>query len=137
DIAGSHSWFKFGPVEIQPAELGLFAINLGLAKYLSNEKKEINTKRIRLIAIGMVVFPMLLVVLQNETGVAITYTGFIFVLYREGLSGNILLGGFLLIALFILSLVGNKLILATILAGLAIILYIFFPRRKTTDIIRV
>src|SRR6185312_10553594 len=32
DIAGSHSWFKLGPVEIQPAELGLFAINLGLAK---------------------------------------------------------------------------------------------------------
>ena len=38
DIAGSHSWFKIGQIGIQPAELGIFAINLGLAKYLSNEK---------------------------------------------------------------------------------------------------
>lgn len=87
DIAGSHSWFRIGEIGIQPAELGIFAINLGLAKYLSNEKKVSNLKRIRLVAMGMVLLPMLLIIMQNETGVAVTYFAFIFVLYREGLSG--------------------------------------------------
>ena len=100
DISGSHSWFRIGEIGIQPAELGIFAINLGLAKYLSNEKKVMNTQKIRLVAIAMVILPMLLIILQNETGVAVTYPAFIFVLYREGLSGNILLVGFVLIALF-------------------------------------
>ena len=84
DIAGSHSWFRIGEIGIQPAELGIFAINLGLAKYLSSDKKTSNAKQIRLVAIAMIVFPMLLIILQNETGVAVTYPAFIFVLYREG-----------------------------------------------------
>lgn len=83
DIAGSHSWFRIGEVGIQPAELGIFAINLGLAKYLSNEKKASNAKKMRLIAMAMIVFPMLLIIIQNETGVAVTYPAFIFVLYRK------------------------------------------------------
>src|SRR5579863_10400084 len=134
DIAGSHSWFRIGEIGIQPAELGIFAINLGLAKYLSNEKKVLNLRKIRLVAIGMVLFPMLLIVIQNETGVAVTYTAFIFMLYREGLSGNILLGGFLLIALFILALVGNKLVISIILIGIALAAFLIFTRRKIKDL---
>jgi len=137
NISGSHSWFNIGPMEMQPAELGIFAINLGLAKFLSNEKKAVNLKRIRRIAIAMVLIPMLLIVLQNETGVAVTYTAFIFVLYREGLSGNILLGGFLLITLFILALVGNKLVISAVLAGLALSGFLIFTRRKMKDITRI
>jgi len=137
DIAGSHSWFRIGEIGIQPAELGIFAINLGLAKYLSNEKKVLNLRKIRLVAIGMVLFPMLLIVIQNETGVAVTYTAFIFMLYREGLSGNILLGGFLLIALFILALVGNKLVISIILIGIALAAFLIFTRRKIKDLTKV
>jgi rod shape determining protein RodA len=137
DIAGSHSWFRIGEIGIQPAELGIFAINLGLAKYLSNEKKAADFKKIRLVAIGMVLLPMLLIVLQNETGVAVTYTAFIFVLYREGLSGNILMGGLLLIILFILALVGSKLVISLILIGLALGAFLIFTDHKRKDLIRV
>lgn len=137
NIAGSHSWFRMGDIGIQPAELGIFAINLGLAKYLSNEKKAANMSRIRLTATAMVLLPMLLVIMQNETGVAVTYSAFIFVLYREGLSGNILLAGFLLVTLFILSLVGSKLALTITLSSLALVAFLFFTRRKKKDLIKV
>lgn len=137
DISGSHSWFRIGEIGIQPAELGIFAINLGLAKYLSNEKKVMNTQKIRLVAIAMVIFPMLLIILQNETGVAVTYPAFIFVLYREGLSGNILLVGFVLIALFILALVGSKLVIAIGLVSIALLAFLIFTKRKLKDITKV
>ncbi|HTA26975.1 MAG TPA: rod shape-determining protein RodA [Bacteroidia bacterium] len=137
NIAGSHSWFRIGEIGIQPAELGIFAINLGLAKYLSNEKKATDAKKIRLVAAAMVLMPMLLIIIQNETGVAVTYSAFIFVLYREGLSGNILLGGFMLIALFILALVGNKLVISIVLIGLALLAFLIFTRRKIKDLSKV
>jgi|SRR6185312_12903212 len=137
NISGSHSWFRIGSIGIQPAELGIFAINLGLAKYLSNETSKMQQASVRLRAIALLAIPMLIIILQNETGVAITYTCFIFVLYREGLSGNILLIGFLTIVLFILALVGSKILLTGILVGIAIVALVFFSRRKRKDIIRV
>jgi rod shape determining protein RodA len=137
DIAGSHSWFRIGEIGIQPAELGIFAINLGLAKYLSNEKKASNLKKIRWVSTAMVLLPMLFIILQNETGVAVTYPAFIFVLYREGLSGNILLVGFMLIALFILALVGSKLVISIILIAIALIAFLIFTRRKIKDLTKV
>lgn len=133
---GSHSWFDIGPFEMQPAELGIFAINLGLAKYLSNEKKT-DVKKVRLVAALMVLVPMLLIVIQNETGVAVTYTAFIFVLYREGLSGNILLGGFMLITLFILALVGSKIVITIVLISLALVAFLIFTRRKMKDLSKI
>ena len=47
---------------------------------------------------------MATIVLESETGSALVYCGFIFVLYREGLSGWILSMGGLAILLFILTL---------------------------------
>ena len=137
DIAGSHSWFRIGAIGIQPAELGIFAINLGLAKYLSNENVKMAKTNVRLRAFAMIITPILFVVLENETGVAITYTAFIFVMYREGLSGNILLVGFIAIVLFILALVGSKLVLTCVLIGIALVAFAVFTRRKRKDLIRV
>jgi len=137
DIAGSHSWFRIGQIGIQPAELGIFAINLGLAKYLSNENAKMTNTAVRLRAIAMIVIPILFIVLENETGVAITYTAFIFVMYREGLSGNILLVGFITIVLFILALVGSKIVLTCVLIGIALLAFVLFTRRKRKDLIRV
>jgi rod shape determining protein RodA len=137
DIAGSHSWFRIGAIGIQPAELGIFAINLGLAKYLSNENVKMSLGTVRLRVIALIVVPILLIVLENETGVAITYTSFIFVMYREGLSGNILLIGFLVIILFILALIGSKIVISCVLLGIALTAFVIFTRRKRKDLMKV
>jgi rod shape determining protein RodA len=104
-INGATSWFQFGSVKIQPSEFAKFATALALAKYLSSldiRMKNIKTKVIAIIIIGL---PAVLILLQNDTGSTLVYTAFIFVLYREGLSGNILLFGILAIIVFILTLI--------------------------------
>jgi len=91
EIAGSKSWFQIGSFAIQPAEFAKFATALALAKYLS--MPNINLKNIAdLIKAGIIIFtPAILVILQNDTGSALVYTVLIFVLYREGMSGTLLL----------------------------------------------
>jgi rod shape determining protein RodA len=105
EINGATSWFKFGSVKIQPSEFAKFATALALAKYLSAldiKMKNIKTKVIASVIIGL---PAVFILLQNDTGSTLVYAAFIFVLYREGLSGNILLFGILAIIVFILTLI--------------------------------
>jgi rod shape determining protein RodA len=80
--------------------------------------------RTKLTCAAMIVIPMLLILLENETGVALVFSSFVLVLYREGLSGGLLLLGVLAAALFVLALVIPKmtLIIALIISAAAILL---------------
>jgi rod shape determining protein RodA len=96
DIRGSHSWFKIGSLSMQPAEFAKWATGLALAKYLSGVTKA-DITRVLFITLGIIALPVLIIILiQNETGCAIVFAAFIFVLYREGIiPGYILLFGIL------------------------------------------
>lgn len=104
EIKGARSWFKLGSFAIQPSEFGKFATCLALSKYLSALNIKIENFKTKLIAGLIIGLPALLILLQNDTGSTLVYFSFIFVLYREGLSGNILLLGLYTAFLFILSL---------------------------------
>ena len=102
-INGATSWFQFGSIKIQPSEFAKFATSLALAKYLSALNiymKDVKTKVMAAVVIGL---PAVLILLQNDTGSTLVYAAFILVLYREGLSGNILLFGILAIFVFVLT----------------------------------
>jgi cell division protein FtsW (lipid II flippase) len=94
DIRGSHSWFKIGSLSMQPAEFAKWATGLALAKYLSGVTKSDYLKKL-FTTIGIIALPVLVIVfIQNETGCALVFVAFIFVLYREGIiPGYILLFG--------------------------------------------
>ena len=114
-INGATSWFQFGSFKIQPSEFAKFATSLALAKYLSAiniNMKDVKTKVMAALIIGL---PAVFILLQNDTGSTLVYAAFIFVLYREGLSGNILLFGILAILMFVLTLIFGpvEIILAT------------------------
>lgn len=103
-INGATSWFQFGSIKIQPSEFAKFSTSLALAKYLSAiniNMKDVKTKIMAAVIIGL---PAVFILLQNDTGSTLVYAAFIFVLYREGLSGNILLFGILAILMFVLTL---------------------------------
>ena len=104
NVNGSHSWFEFGPVKFQPAELSKITTALLLSSVMSKPGFRMNAKRNMLIAALIILLPMAAIVMESETGSALVYVGFIFVLYREGLSGwwIALLG--MAIILFILTL---------------------------------
>ena len=103
DIKGSHSWFNFGSISLQPAEFAKWATGLALAKYLSGITIT-DTRRVLFMTLGIIFLPVLvIVVLQNETGCALVFAAFIFVLYREGIiPGYILLFGLLFSVAYII-----------------------------------
>ena len=91
NIKGSHSWLVFGPVSMQPAELGKFATALALAKLFDSYNFTLNAKISNYFRALIIIFlPICIILLQNETGSALVYVSLIFVLYREGMSGLVL-----------------------------------------------
>jgi rod shape determining protein RodA len=130
EIAGSKSWFQIGSFSIQPAEFAKFATALALAKYLSKIDVDITRLKTKLFA-GFIIFtPAALILLQHDTGSAMVFVVFTLVLFREGLSGSLLVLGFVLAVLFILALLINKFILIGILAVFAILVYVLNKRLR-------
>jgi len=130
-VAGSKSWFRFGEFGIQPAEFTKFATCMALAKFLGNINIKMTEVKTKVICAAIICVPILLILLENETGVALVYSAFILVMYREGLSGNILLLGVGIVVLFLLSLLINKFILIGILGFFCFLL--FMVMRKSTQ----
>ena len=90
EVGGNRNWLQIGPVRIQPSEFAKFTTALVLTRYLSGLKSFSGT-RSRAIATLIIAAPVGLILLGKDVGTALTFGAFILVLYREGLSGNILL----------------------------------------------
>lgn len=104
DIKGSRSWLVFGPVSLQPAEFGKFATALALAKLFSSYNFNLNSKVSNYFrALIIIMLPIALILMQNETGSALVYISLMFVLYREGMSGMVLLSFVCSIAWFVIT----------------------------------
>lgn len=135
DVKGSYGWIDIGNFKLQPAEFAKFATNMALAKYLSTlgiQMQHLRTKVISLLLIGI---PAGIILLQNDTGSAIVFASFVFVLYREGLSGNVLLLGFLAVVLFVLALLVRQSILFGIIAGVAFVFYLLVRKTRRNILI--
>lgn len=104
EVKGSKSWFKIGSFALQPSEFGKFATALALAKYLSTMNIKMQDFKTKVIASVIIGIPAVLILLQNDTGSTLVYASFVFVLYREGLSGNVLLIALYTAFLFVISL---------------------------------
>jgi len=136
-INGATSWFQFGSFKIQPSEFAKFATSLALAKYLSAiniNMKDVKTKVMAALIIGL---PAVFILLQNDTGSTLVYAAFIFVLYREGLSGNILLFGILAILIFVLTLIFGPVEIILVTTFSYIIIYSMLKYSAKTALIAV
>ena len=103
-INGARSWFGFGSIGIQPSEFAKIGISLALAKYVSelgSNFSELKSKFRSAIILGL---PSVLVLLQPDAGTFIIFISFVLMLYREGLSGNIILFGIVAIIVAIVTL---------------------------------
>ncbi|AWV96705.1 rod shape-determining protein RodA [Arcticibacterium luteifluviistationis] len=85
DIKGSRSWIKLGAFSLQPAEFSKTVTALALAKFLSSQT--VNLKKFKDLwkAAAIILVPPIIIILQKETGSALTFAIFMVVLYREGL----------------------------------------------------
>lgn len=145
DIKGSKSWLVFGPVSFQPAELAKTATALAIAKYMSAYNFKLKTFRDYIPIILLIFVPFALIVLQKETGGALVFAAFLLVLYREGMSGMILLLGSFAVLLFVVAIKysetlifeGNLstvgMVLAMLIIFVAQVVYTFFYQKKRLE----
>ncbi|CAL1521610.1 rod shape-determining protein RodA [Chitinophaga sp. MM2321] len=129
DVKGSHSWLVIGGFQFQPAELTKLCTNLALAKYLSSQETDFTKLRSRLIAAALALIPAGIIILQDETGLALVYFSFFLVMYREGLPGVLLVIAFSCIVLVLSALLVDKYILFIIFTVITA-LVIYFSRRE-------
>lgn len=104
EVGGSKSWLVLGPVRFQPAEVSKISTSLFLSYVMSKYGFRLQRINSALSVAVILLLPMLLIILEKETGSALVYCGFIFVLYREGLSGWFLVLGLLAILFFVITL---------------------------------
>ena len=119
EVKGSRSWFEFGPIRFQPAEISKISTSLLLATVMSQLGYRIGRIRDFIITALIILVPMMIIVLQSETGSALVYIGFIFMLYREGLSGWLIFIAGMAILLFILTLTASPFVAILTLTGVA------------------
>ena len=102
EIKGSRSWIVMGPLRLQPAEFAKFATALAIAKFMSGYRFSIERWQDLAKVIGMILLPMILIVMQKETGSALVYASFFLMLYREGMTGSFLFTGIAMVSYFVI-----------------------------------
>ena len=127
---GATSWFEIGGLKFQPSEFAKFTTALALAKFFNMQHIKNQNIKTKVYSYIIILLPCILVIFQNDLGTALVFSAFILVLYREGLSINILF--LLLIAsiLLLLSLLIDQAILIYIFSAIALICLLLFRFNK-------
>jgi rod shape determining protein RodA len=131
NVGGNQAWIPIGSFRLQPSEFAKFSTCLLLARYLSTINTKVQDLRTQAVCATILLIPMGLIMLQPDTGSAMTFGSLIFVLYREGLSGYFLVIGAIFIVLFVLTLLISKLYLIAALVIIAALLIYNYKRNRT------
>lgn len=140
DIKGSRSWLVLGPIRLQPAEFAKFATALALAKLMSGYYFTVFSAKNISFVLLLIATPMLCILLQKETGSALVFLAFGLMLYREGMSGFILLASICAVTFFVIimkfgdEMIGvtpvGELVVASIVLVISILLVLFLRRDR-------
>ena len=115
EVNGAKAWFEFGSVRVQPVEFVKIATALAVARMMSNYSFSIRRMGDLLRVAFVILLPLAIIVLQNDTGSGVVLCSFLFVLYREGLNKWICIPIILVAALFIFSFLFTPLFLLALL----------------------
>ncbi|MGM0588179.1 MAG: rod shape-determining protein RodA [Bacteroidota bacterium] len=74
EVNGARSWLTLGPIRFQISEIMKIATILATANYLTS-RRTISAERLQSasVAVGLILLPTALVILQNDTGTAIVF----------------------------------------------------------------
>ncbi len=130
EINGANAWYQIGGFTIQPGEFGKFGACLAMSAYLSSTSASIKSWQGRITAFAIFLLPVLIILLQKDTGTALVFFSFMLVLYREGLAPTWYILGFGTAALVILGLIFDPpYVVAHLLMGVAAALITRFRER--------
>lgn len=136
---GATSWIDLGAgIKFQPSEFAKMATALALAGYLGRLDIDLQKRKNQIVAAVLVLIPMALVLLQNDTGSAIVFVSFILVLYREGFPGTgwVMVAGVVAVLLFIFTLIWSQKIIYIIIGSLFILTLTYYLITKKKGIMK-
>ena len=106
EIKGAKSWFVIANIiSLQPSEIAKYGTALALSKFVGEYNVKMQSFKSQFQAATILIIPIILILLQPDPGSVLVFCSFIFAIYREGLSGNILLIGLGAIVLFMLAII--------------------------------
>ncbi|MDD4645455.1 MAG: rod shape-determining protein RodA [Bacteroidales bacterium] len=128
EINGARAWIFIGTFSLQPAEFVKFATALALAKVLSDYNFQIHKPK-NLLTVGAIIgLPILLILLQKDTGTALVFLIFVLVLFREGLSWVVLFVAALAIILFVCTMLVPLPVLLPVISAIALMITWLYQR---------
>ncbi len=133
-VNGALSWYSFNDFTIQPSEFMKVGTALAVAKFASDIQTNMKKFTDQLKLLLIIVTPIILIILQNDTGTSIVFFSLFFVLYREGISQIYLLIVFIILSISILT-IKTSISTAILLSVIIILLNYLFKNRKSRSII--
>lgn len=104
EVGGNKAWIGIGSFGGQPSEFAKFITALAVAKYIGSVGFRMDNLRNQATLFAIIGLPMILILLQKDTGTALVFTSFVLVFYREGMSPFLLVVGICAATIFILTL---------------------------------
>lgn len=130
EVSGARSWIKVGSFSIQPAEFAKFATALAVSRYLSDHDYSKCSLQNKLLVYLFPLIPIGLIMLEPDAGSALVFFSFLIPLFREGFSGSLIVLGFYLILLVLLSFLIDKYILLGAVLLLLILMVVLLRRTR-------
>lgn len=132
NVGGNQAWISLGAFKLQPSEFAKLSSCLLLARYLGDYTNKTPNMKTLFFGTLILLVPVCLIMLQPDTGSALTFFALIFVFYREGyVSGQFLLFALLCIILFVLSLLFSEwYVIGTLFILCALGAFLFRRNRK-------
>lgn len=103
EINGAKAWFTFGGFSVQPVELTKFGTCLALSSLMSAYNADMRNLRAQINAAALIFVPVIIILLQPDTGSALVFMSFFIMLFREGYPPLPYIIGGVLATLFITS----------------------------------
>lgn len=129
EVGGNKAWLGIGSFGVQPSEFAKFATALAVAKFIGSVGFKMDQMRNQIILFVMIGVPMVLILLQKDTGTALVFTVFTIVYFREGMSPMLIIMGIVAAAIFILTLLINEYYLYTAI-GVILLSAIMLGKKK-------
>ena len=135
-VNGALSWFPIGSFNLQPSEFVKITVALAVSKYISDYQTDLRKISDQAKLFLIILIPILIIILQNDTGSSIVFFSLFLVLYREGISQNYIKSIFAIIILSIITL-KFSLLTSSIIAVFFTTAYYFFKRKTKNKIIKI
>lgn len=129
EINGARSWFRFGPVALQPSEFAKTAASLALAAVCASLDQDAPPKTLLRNAVGILLLPFLLVILQGDFGSALVFMAIGLCLIRENVPLSLFFVAFLFLLISLFALVTKPWVLVLWVLGLGLVALLYTRMR--------